>query len=121
MTLLVGDALRHRGQRHRRRRGLRHRLMRHFRRGRLGLTIAVPGLPYRMQATRAKLPAVPLAGASNRVSSLRWRACGAEALPAVATGADPELGVTPAARCEPINLRRQPDPMRRFLDMELRI
>jgi hypothetical protein len=95
--------------------------MRHFLNRRLGpLSVAVPGLTRRLQPPSASFDPVRGARASKRVAPLLGSAPIAKPLTAITAIAETKLNATPLAQREPVLLHEQ-TPLRRFLDMELRL
>lgn len=96
--------------------------MRHFLITRLGpQAIAVTSLPRGLQQASSPLHPVRGAGASQRLATPNRATARTQALAAIATTAETKLDPTPLALREPVLLNRQEAPVRRFLDMELRL
>ena len=81
--------------------------------------IPVPSLPCRLQPSIPRRDPICGSLAPDRLTSPRRAALVAQTLPPIATTADSKLDSTPLAEREPVLLRPQDTPCRRFLDMEL--
>jgi hypothetical protein len=96
--------------------------MRHFLNRRLGpQPVAVTSLSRRLQLARTPLHPVRGAGTSQRLATPDWATARTEALTTIATTAETKLNPTPLALGEAVLLNRHEAPVRRFLDMELRL
>jgi hypothetical protein len=71
--------------------------MRHYRRRKVGATIAIARLPRRLQDAAALLDAISSASAPHRFPALLGNAASAKAAPSITSGAKPKLNAAPTA------------------------